>query len=84
MPPGGSGRVEFPRVVEFKPVVEPVILIDRGTAPFTELVLNKGSRKLRKSRGSIKQETVLFHKLISPNLDMSINKYDFRQQNTEH
>ena len=84
MPLGGNELVAFPRVVEFKPVVELMILIERDAAPFTELVLNKGSRKLNKSRGSIKQETVLFHKLISPNLDMSINKYDFRPQNTEH
>jgi hypothetical protein len=70
IPPGGSGRVEFPSVVEFKPVVELMILIDRVAVPFTKLVLNKGSTKLRKSRGSIKHATVLFHKLVSPNLDM--------------
>jgi hypothetical protein len=45
-------------VVEFKPVAEFVILIYLGAVPFAELVPNEWSRRLRKSRASMKLETV--------------------------
>ena len=70
--------------IEFKPVAEFVILIYLGAVPFAELVPDEGSRRLRKSRASMKLETVCARNFVSPDLDMSISKYDFRRENARH
>ena len=71
-------------VMEFKPVAEFVSLIDLGAVPFAELVPNEGSRRLRKSRASMKLETVCARNFVSPNLVMSITKYDLSPENAKH
>jgi hypothetical protein len=71
-------------VIDIKPVAEFTILIDLEAAPFAELVPNEGSRKLRKIIASMKLETVWPRNSVSPNLDMSITKYDFRHENVRH
>jgi hypothetical protein len=55
-----------------------------GAMLLAELMPDELSSRLRKSMTSIKLETVCARKFVSPNLNMSITKYDFWLRNRKH